>query len=75
MVAHCLANWCLKRVKLEHDLARKDLKAFGLISPLYASILKLSDGGPISRQKFAQVYGLYIEGLNPKRIKILKMSH
>ncbi len=47
-----------------------DVLAFA--TPLYANILKLGNGGPISRKRFAKCFHLCVEGPSPKQFKIPK---
>jgi len=48
----------------------KGQKAPGFASPLYAPILELGDGSPMSRKDFVEKYDLCCEGLSPKRVKV-----
>lgn len=57
-------------MKQEHDIAPRGSRPFSFVAPLYASILDLSDGGPISRREITMCYNLSSIGLSPKRIKI-----
>jgi len=64
-----------KKVKVEHKpnyLKVVFFKPTGFACLLYAKVLEISDGSPIFCKKFVEIYGLFVEGMSPKRIKILR---
>ncbi len=60
-----------RKVKQEHDTSSRG-RCSSLVTPLYANISELGNGGPISRKKFAKCFHLCVEGLSPKQFKIPK---
>jgi hypothetical protein len=63
-----------QKVKIKNDLSspRDHSRVVGMVEPLYASIPKLGSGSSISCKEFAEWYGLCVEGLNPKCIRLPK---
>jgi len=58
-----------KKVKIKHESDRRSRK-LGLVTPLYETIPKLGDSGPINRKEFAKWYEFSLKGLSPKRFRI-----
>jgi hypothetical protein len=56
-------------MKIEHESSPRS-NGPGLITPLYKTVQKLDDGGPISRREFTEQYGLFLEKICLKRIRI-----
>jgi hypothetical protein len=61
----------LKGMKQEGDIHLKGLRP-GFVSPLYAPIPVLGDGGPISKKEFVEKYEFCCEDLSPKHVRVPK---
>lgn len=62
----------LRKVKLEHDVGNSRGDKTSMVTPLYVTVPKLGNGGPIFCKEFTEWYKLYVEGLSPKHVKIPK---
>jgi len=58
-------------MKIEHESSPRS-NGHGLVTPLYKTVPKLDDGRPISHREFTKWYGLSLERLCLKRIRILR---